>query len=219
MSKWWILALALSLSPLAAAQGHGGTPGRPGFGGLGNGAFRGGWGWGRGNGYGSSFWDTPFLYSDYPAGSMANATPPQPHVNVPLAPPPPTAEPLLIEYRDGRYVRVTGNDTTPRPAAYTPDYAEPAGHSAPNAAPSVPVASAALPPAVLIFRDGHQEQVSDYVIANRILYAKSDYALSGAATRNIPLSSLDLTATVSANRDRGVKFVLPSGPYEVVTRP
>jgi hypothetical protein len=72
---------------------------------------------------------------------------------------------------------------------------------------------------VLVYRDGHHEQVFDYVIANGNLYARGDYYRDGFWTKTVQLSALDIPATLRANSDAGVKFMLPSAPNEVVTRP
>lgn len=60
-------------------------------------------------------------------------------------------------------------------------------------------------PSVLVFRDGHQLEVQNYAIVGGTLY---DFTPGHA--RKVPLSQLDLPATVKANDDRGVDFVLPA---------
>ena len=76
-----------------------------------------------------------------------------------------------------------------------------------------------LPPAVLIFHDGHREEVRDYTIADGTLYARGDYYTDGYWNKKIDLASLNVPQTLQANADRNVKFVLPSSPNEVITRP
>jgi hypothetical protein len=76
-----------------------------------------------------------------------------------------------------------------------------------------------LPPAVIVYRDGHSEELSSYSIIGTTLFAKADYLATGAWTRKVQLADLDLPATVKQNQQRGVKFDLPSGPNEVVLRP
>jgi hypothetical protein len=115
----------------------------------------------------------------------------------------------LIEWHGDRFVRYGGAQTQ------GPDYAQ---------APAVQPRGSAetsheLPPAVLVYRDGHREDVSDYVITRGVLYARGDYSRDGSWMRNIQLTALDLSATLKVNQDGGVKFVLPAGPNEVVTRP
>jgi hypothetical protein len=76
-----------------------------------------------------------------------------------------------------------------------------------------------LPPATLIFRDGHSEEVRDYTIADGILYARGDYYSDGYWNKKIGLTALNIPETLQANATRNVKFVLPSSPNEVITRP
>ena len=83
-----------------------------------------------------------------------------------------------------------------------------------SAKPSEP-----LPAAVLIFRDGHSEEVRDYTIADGMLYARGDYYTDGYWNKKIDLATLSVAETMQANANRSVKFVLPSSPNEVITRP
>ena len=76
-----------------------------------------------------------------------------------------------------------------------------------------------LPPAVLIFRDGHTEEVRDYAIADGTLYARGDYYTDGYWNKKIDLSALNVAETLQANTKRNVNFVLPTSPNEVITRP
>ena len=54
---------------------------------------------------------------------------------------------------------------------------------------------------------------------NGVIYAKADYWTSGSWTTQIQVADLDVPATLRLNQERGLKFVLPAGPNEVVTRP
>jgi hypothetical protein len=76
-----------------------------------------------------------------------------------------------------------------------------------------------LPPTVLVFRDGHQEEMESYTIVGPVLYTRSDYWTTGSWTREIGIAQLDVPATVRLNQERGVKFNLPSGPHEIIVRP
>jgi hypothetical protein len=76
-----------------------------------------------------------------------------------------------------------------------------------------------LPPAVLVFRDGRKEEVSEYTIMNGTIYSKADYWTTGSWTRKIQIADLDVPATLKLNQERGLKFVLPASSNEVVTRP
>ena len=87
---------------------------------------------------------------------------------------------------------------------------------APDYTPSPP---RELAPVLLVFRDGHSEEVRNYTIADGILYASGDYYTDGYWNKNIEFSSLNLSQTQQANASRNVRFVLPSSPNEVITRP
>jgi hypothetical protein len=83
-----------------------------------------------------------------------------------------------------------------------------------------PVPSAKeLPPAILVYRDGHTEELSSYSIIGVTIYTKADYWTSGAWTRKIQIAELDLPTTLKQNHERGLAFQLPSGPDEVILRP
>jgi len=59
-------------------------------------------------------------------------------------------------------------------------------------------------PTVLVFRDGHQQEVRNYAIVGPMLW---DFGAKG--THKIPLSDLDLDTTRKLNDDRGIDFILP----------
>ena len=219
MPKWLTIALLFaSLVPGARAQMRGGFGTGGGF--RNGGGFAGHYG--RGLGKGWAWYGDPFFYSDY--ASQPDYEAPSPPVVVvqpraAAAPSEPKPEPLMIEWQGDRYVRSGGQKSS----AY-PDYSE-APASAGINKPAIRSSSATqapqleLPPAVLVYRDGHREEVSDYVIANGNLYARGNYWHDGFWTKTVQLSALDLPSTLRANSDSGVKFVLPSSPNEVVTRP
>jgi hypothetical protein len=62
------------------------------------------------------------------------------------------------------------------------------------------------PETVLVFKDGHEQEVKNYAIVGATLYDLSD-----GRTRKVQLAELDLTATVKQNDDRGIAFQLPAG--------
>ncbi len=63
----------------------------------------------------------------------------------------------------------------------------------------------AQPATTLIFKDGRPpEQIHNYALTGSALYA-----LDGESRQEIPLSLLDIPATVAANRAAGVDFALP----------
>jgi hypothetical protein len=76
-----------------------------------------------------------------------------------------------------------------------------------------------LPPTVLVYRDGHTEELSSYSIIGMTIFTKADYLASGKWTRKIEIANVDLPATVKRNQELGLKFEVPSGPDEVILRP
>lgn len=206
------IAILLTALPLStAAQVRGGAGFRFG-GGFHNGGFAGG----RSGRFGrnATFWGDPYFYADYPVQSLAYETPPAPVIIVQTgaagpAAPERVSESVLIEWQGDHYVRSNGE----RPSNASQDYAES------SATPRAQTADADLPPAVLVYRDGHREEVADYVIDHGSLFARGNYYRDGYWTKNIQLASLNIAATLKANEQTGVKFVLPSSPNEVVTRP
>jgi hypothetical protein len=164
------------------------------------------------SGFGNSYYDaapTQFILE-----TSAPAAPP-----AALAYPARPVESLVVELRGDHWVRLTsygaqehsanGNQeitSSPNPAAATVD----------TARTSPPVE---LPPAILVFRDGHTEQAANYTIVGKALTIKTDYWTTGAWTRTIPLAALDLPATLKLNHERGTKFSLPTRTGEVMMRP
>jgi hypothetical protein len=174
----------------------------------------------RGFGPGAIFIGDPF-YADYPVAPLA--LPPQFVIMQPSttadSPPEPKSEPLMIELQGNRYVRFGGRQqSAERGVNAAPDYAE-AEAQAPTLSRLRPQTQPVTPPTVLIFRDGHREQVPEYAIVGRTLYASGDYWQTGHWTKDIQISALNIPATEKANHDNGVKFMLPSAPNEVVLGP
>jgi len=118
----------------------------------------------------------------------------------------PLPEPALLELRGTQWVRVTNFGESSQ-IALSPTV---------QASTQRPVET---PPAVLVYRDGHSEEVSSYSIIGSMIYTKADYWTAGAWTRTIQIADLDIPATLKRNQQRGVKFELPSGPDEVMIRP
>lgn len=151
-----------------------------------------------GLGYGSD--SEPYEYPPPPPEPQAGAQP-QPAVGESREPIP---SPLLLELHGDQWVQVNSFRTaSPEAQQLSP------GNQNRNP----------LPPAVLVFRDGHTEELSSYSIIGPVIYTKSDYWASGNWTRKIQIADLDLPATLKQNQERGVKFELPSGPDEVMIRP
>jgi len=65
--------------------------------------------------------------------------------------------------------------------------------------------TAFMPDTVLVFRDQHKQEVSNYAIVGQTLWN-----FTGKGTERIPLADLDLTATADANDARGISFRIPS---------
>lgn len=207
MRRFLLLLLVLMVPASLAAQrgGFGHFSGRA-TGRFGAGFGRGGYA--RGGAYGVPFFDP--LYADYVSDAgPAPVTfgPRQPAAAEPAATP---AQPLLIELRGDRYVQVSGDQGSSAEMMDRP--------VARSVGATVKVQPEQVP-TVLVFRDGRHEEVSDYTIADGVLYASADYYSTGAWNRRIALSTLNLAETVSANRARGVQFRLPMAPNEVIVGP
>jgi hypothetical protein len=171
---------------------------------------------------------SPYFYPDYdygydyepPTPGMA-PTPVQVFFTQPTQLPAPVAspiEPLLMEYRDGRWVRVLNDGQRPE----FPQSAQPNSGTSSNLRQGIPVpketaqAPPELPATVLVFRDGRQEEVKKYTIIGSVIYASVDYWTTGSWTTEIPMALLDIPATLKVNAEHDVKFNLPSGPNEIM---
>lgn len=122
-------------------------------------------------------------------------------------------ESLILENRGGQWVRIpTGSQVPISSQNITPQSNLTTGIIALKEAPIK------LPPALLVFRDGHQEEVERYVVQGNVLYISSDYWSTGSWTRKIPISELDLPETAKLNATRGSSFSLPTKSNEVVVR-
>ena len=192
----------------------------------------------------SSFYSLPLydpLYADF-LSSTGYPVASQPPLIILQAPPSaaPTADrfaplsqlpsqPLMIELQGDHYVRVSGPEAsgiqmigldlvdgklTDRNAS-----APPADWQRRSATPLPAPVAPELPPALLIFRDGHHEEASEYTIADGILYTRGDPYSGGPWNRKITLSSLNLPETITSNQARGLRFRVPQSPNEVVVRP
>jgi len=58
---------------------------------------------------------------------------------------------------------------------------------------------------VLVYRDGHTEEVQNYAIIGKTIWIFNE-----SRARKVAISELDLPATKRDNEDRGIDFVLPS---------
>lgn len=116
-------------------------------------------------------------FSDYDASAYQQAQPTQPVVVV--------VDPKPGDDRYGDHSFNEARSTPPAPSQPAP-------------------AAEEQEPTVLVFRDGHKEEVRNYAIVGQMLW---DF--SGKGTHKIPLSEIDLDTTRKLNDDRGVDFVLP----------
>ena len=60
-------------------------------------------------------------------------------------------------------------------------------------------------PVVLVYRDGHEQEVTNYAIVGSTLYDLGTFV-----AHKIPLAELNLKATIKANDDRGIEFTVPA---------
>jgi hypothetical protein len=146
------------------------------------------------------------------------ATAPAPAPAVPAAPP---SEAMVLENHGGQWVRVPNGGMAPSAA---PSGKSDSSHATPNPHPGIvdPAAGTkpapVLPAAVIVFRDGHKEELQKYMIQGDALYTSETPYNPGALTKRIPLDQLDIPASLKLNQDRGAKFNLPTASNEVMIR-
>lgn len=163
----------------------------------------------------------PYFYSDYGYDSdfgnnfayepTPEGPPPQPVAEepspaaTPLPPAKPAEGPVLLELQGDHWVRIT-SDGAPQTVGqtYRPE---------PEQTSNPPTAAAS---AVLVFRDGHQEEIGKYCIIGGTIHVSADYWSTGSWARTVNILDLDVPATLKLNQERGTNFRLPSGPYEVM---
>ncbi len=90
-------------------------------------------------------------------------------------------------------------------APLPPPEEEPRAAAEPVAAEPSPAEAREQVPVVLVYRDGHQKEVTNYAIVGTTLYD-----LGAFVAHKIPLNELNLKATLKANDDRGVEFAVPA---------
>jgi hypothetical protein len=71
-------------------------------------------------------------------------------------------------------------------------------------------ASAPLPPAMFILTNGERIEVREYLVTYDHVQVTVD-----RQPRTIPLSMLDVNATVAADRQRGIELRIPAGRNEI----
>lgn len=155
------------------------------------------------------FFGTPYFYSDYyePSDFEYQPTEPLPAPIPVQVKTEPLPDPVLLELHGSHWVKVTNFGDASDPALATETLAEKQTKAKP------------LPPAVLVYRDGHTEELSSYSIIGGSIHTKSNYWTTGVWTRTIPVADLDIPATLQQNEKRGVDFELPSSPDEIMLRP
>lgn len=167
-------------------------------------------------------WGDPF-YSDYVSTAPVANQPPvvilqTPPAAAPVAPSPAPAQPLMIELRGDRYVRISGEESS-EAQMIDPTAALASKPTRVSGAASHAVNDVTLPIAVLLFHDGHREETTSYTITDGVLYINASPYTGGPWIRKIELTSLDLAETISFNQSRGITFQLPSAPNEVLVGP
>jgi len=170
----------------------------------------------------------PYYYSDYYSGPAPTETEPSRVVvveknqqRVEAPPPQPPPESLMLELRGNHWVRVTDSGQTmieSQAGKKGSIKGEDVRTITPQEQAGVQPARE-LPPAVLVFRDGHKEEITRYTIVGATIYTSADYWNSGSWTKEVPIAELDVPATLELNRERGAHFSLPTSPHVVVIRP
>jgi hypothetical protein len=151
---------------------------------------------------------SPYMYSDYQSYGYDNSgvQPGQPPVQVEIK--------ILNDKDSGEQDQYAVGEDGQVQVRRKPDSrneASPAAQdsteSAYSAAPAQqPEPAREVIPTVLIFRDGHRQEVRNYAIMGNVLYD-----LENLSASKIQLAELNLPATVKENDERGVPFAVPRG--------
>lgn len=165
------------------------------------------------------------FFPDFDYGYFDNSGGSQPPVIVFQSPQPAgavqpyvPAQPLLIELQGGRYVRVSGEEASGSQILDERQSIQAVGEDQSSDLKGGS-SSTEVRRTVLVFSDGHREELGRYTISNGILYAEADVYTGGTSSRTMPLVSLNLRETVTENQSRGIRFKLPSAPNEVIVGP
>jgi hypothetical protein len=158
-----------------------------------NGPYR-GYGYSRGGwAYAAPYYYIPLGDYDYDYVGGPDAYAGQP----PTGPTDPTLH-IIVEQPPARSYRGATDDTQAEavlPPPVVPERSSPPREAKPNE------------PTVLVFRDGHRQEVTNYAIMGQTVYVLDD------RTQKIPLANLDVSATVKANDDRGMEFKIPPAQH------
>ena len=148
-------------------------------------------GYGYGYGYGAA---VPYYYlypaydPGYDTGGMSS---PYLYSGPPQGQTPPAEQTLHI------IVETAPTRTAPSQDDMGPDQAAQGAPAIPSQEPGPGV------PTLLVFRDGHHQEVTNYAIMGQTVY------VFDKRTQKIALADLDIPATVKANDDEGVEFKVP----------
>jgi len=153
---------------------------------------RGGWGYSLPYYY-IPFGDYGYGY-DYVGGPDMYSGPPDMYSGPAIGPNDPTLH-IIVEQPPAQSYRPPADDTRAEVASPPPKIQEQRS-AARDVKPREPT--------VLVFRDGHQQEVGNYAIMGQTVYVLDD------RTQKIPLANLDVPATVKANDDRGMEFKVPA---------
>jgi hypothetical protein len=115
-------------------------------------------------------------------------------------------------WNDSSYEQPPQQPATPPPQVVVVQDREPHQPSAPPPSPKfveVPdskdgAAAQPLPPAVFVLQGGQRFESRNYVLT-----AQSLEITEGGQRREIPLRTLDINATIAANRQRGIDLTIP----------
>ena len=101
------------------------------------------------------------------------------------------------------------------PGPWAPDYPPDEAYAPPAPpAPSAPQQEVKPgEPTVLVFRNGHQQEVTNYAIMGDSVWVFDQ------GSRRIALADVDVPATVKANDGRGLEFKVPTAPTTQKTSP
>jgi hypothetical protein len=150
----------------------------------------------------------PYYPMDYD-GPVADEAPPQD------MPEPYEGGPTIFDRRGSGeraandYMPDKPRAAVPRPPAQTAasEDAPPATTRAADPPAAASESVTALQPTVLIFKDGHKQQIGNYAIVGANLYD-----LTPGRRQKVPIADLDVVATQKANDEEGNDFKLPQLP-------
>ncbi len=148
----------------------------------------------RGYGYGGAGYAVPYyIPTDDYGYDYVGGPGPELYSGPPIAPNESILH-IVIEQPPARYLSGESDSAQAPPAQLQPEPQEQS--AAREAKPNEP--------SVLIFRDGHQQEVANYAIMGQTVY------VFDKRTQKIALADLDVPATIKANDDRGLEFKIPA---------